>query len=186
MMVRLIAIIKNEKGTTLAELIIYAVILVVILVASYTIYQGSEAIYTSSSGQADAQRTARLAQAQMTKNIRMTESLVTADDTSISLRADIDDDNMWETVDFYTQNGSLYAKIDNGTAKEIATGVQNDALDMPLFTYYNIHFVPITTDTASRKTKSYQIEVNLIIDTDVNRPPDAYTLTSKVMLRNRE
>ncbi len=185
-MIKLIATVKNEKGTTLAELLVYAVILVVILVASYTIYQGSEAIYTSSSGQADAQRSARLAQAQMTKNIRMTESLVTADDTSISLRADIDDDNMWETVNFYTQDGSLYTKVDNGTAKKIATGVQNDALHAPLFTYYNVHYVPITTDTASRKTKSYQIEINLVIDVDVNRPPDAYTLTSKVMLRNRE
>ncbi|NCO66094.1 hypothetical protein [Candidatus Aquicultor secundus] len=186
MMVKLTALIKNEKGTTLAELIIYAVILVAILAASYTVYEGSEAIYASSSGQADAQRSARLAQAQMTKNIRMAESFVTADDTSISLRADIDDDNMWDTVNYYTQNGSLYTKVNNGTAKQIATGVQNDALNQPLFIYYNIHFAPITTDTASRKTKSYQIEVNLIIDTDVNRPPDAYTLTSKVMLRNRE
>ncbi len=185
-MLNVIAVIKNEKGTTIAELIVYAVILVVILVASYTIYQGSEAIYTSSSGQADAQRSARLAQAQMTKNIRMAESLVTADDTSISLRADINDDNMWESVNYYTQNGSLYTKVNNDTPKKIASGVRNDALHTPLFTYYNVHFVQITTDTASRKTKSYQIEVNLIIDTDINRPPDAYTLTSKVMLRNRE
>lgn len=180
------AVMKSEKGTTLAEMLVYAVILVIIIAASYTVYQGSEAIYASSSGQADAQRSARLAQAQMTKHIRMAESFVTADDTSISIRADIDDDNLWDTVDYYTQNGSLYSRVNNGTAREIATGVQNDALNKPLFTYYDIHYAPITTDTASRKTKTYQVEINLVIDTDVNRPPDAYTLTSKVTLRNRD
>jgi len=182
--------IKNEDGTTLVELLIFAAILVVIIGGAYTIYEGSERIYASSSSQADAQRSGRLAQAAMTKHLRMTESFVVTDDYSISIRADIDDDNLWEEVSYYIEKDAsdiyrLYSKVDGGAERELAYGLQNVTLGQPLFIYYDLHDTAITVDVASRKNKTHRIGINLIIDTDLSSPPGAYALSSKVSLRNK-
>lgn len=189
-MLGLLKRIKNEDGTTLVELLVYAAILVLVIGGAYTIYEGSERIYSSSSSQADAQRSSRTAQAAMTKHLRMVESFVTADDYSISIRADIDDDNLWEEVSYYIEKDAsdiyrLYSKVEGGAERELAYGLQNVTLGQPLFVYYDLHDTAITTDTASRKTKTHRIGVNLVVDTDLSSPPGAYTLSSKVSLRNK-
>lgn len=178
--------VKAETGTTLVELLIYMVIILVILGGAYVIYDGAEAIYKSTSEQADAQRSARVAQLSMTRHLRMTQSFVTANDYAIDIRADINDDNLWETVSYYVQGDRLYRRVDGGVARELARGVQNIAQSHPMFIYYDSYGSSITTDTASRKTKTRQIEVKLLIDLDIGSPPDVYTLSSKVTPRNQD
>ncbi|MDI6717249.1 MAG: prepilin-type N-terminal cleavage/methylation domain-containing protein [Actinomycetota bacterium] len=184
-MLGLLKIIKKEEGITLVELLVYCLIMVVLLGGAYVVYQGSEAIYSSTSSQADAQRSGRIAQAKLIKQLRMLESFEAANDYSISFRADVDNDNLWNAISYYLENERLYAKVDNGQAVELVSGVRNQALNQPLFTYYDQSGSMITTDTASRKTKTQQIGVNLIIDDDINKPPSAFVLTSRVTLRNQ-
>ncbi len=185
----LLSNLRKEDGVSLIELVIYSAILFVIIGGAYTIYEGSEAIYSSASSQTDAQRSGRIAMMLMTKDLRMTESFVQADDYAVDIRADLNDDNVWEDVSYYVDKDSngnycLYTKQGGGQAKQVAYGVKNIDLNQPLFTYYDSSDTAITTDTASRKTKTWKIDINLVIDTTPNRPPGAYTLSSKVTLRN--
>lgn len=185
-MPHLFQIAKKEDGYTMAELIIYGAIIVVLIGGMYTIYEGSEAMYSSASGQANAQRDGRIAQRSLTKYLRMVESFMEANDYDITFRADINDDSLWDEVNYYIDDNHLYVKINNGSAEELASGVRNQELNQPLFLYYDNHGSAITTDTASRITKTYQIAVQLIIDTDLSEQPGAYTLSSRITLRNTE
>ncbi|MCL6471953.1 MAG: prepilin-type N-terminal cleavage/methylation domain-containing protein [Firmicutes bacterium] len=182
---------RDENGLSLVELVIYMAMLAVIIGGAYVIYDGAETIYSSSGGQADAQRSGRLAQMLMTKDLRMTESFITANDYEVDIRADLDDDNIWEEVKYYVEQDAagiyrLYRQEDGGSPKELAFGVRNVALSQPLFIYYDQYGMAMTTDTASRKTKTCKMGINLIIDTDTNRPPGAFTLYTKATLRNSQ
>lgn len=183
-MSRLFELLKKEDGVTLAEFLIYCLLLVVIISGAYTIYEGSETIYTSASSQTDAQRSGRISHASITKHLRMIESFEEAGDYSIDIRVDIDDDSLWDTVRYYLDGDCLYKKVNDEVPQKIAYGIRNQSLGQPLFVYYDNEGIAMTTDIASRITKTYQMEVKLVIDVDETRPPGAYTLSSKVTLRN--
>lgn len=177
---------KKEEGTTLIELLVYLGMLTFILYGVYTMYEASEALYVSASSQAEAQGTGRIAQASVVKHLRMTESFAEAGDYSVDIRADINDDNLWDKVKYYSVDGRLYRNINDGQDRLIVSGIRNQVLGTPIFIYYDIHGVAMTTDTASRITKTHQIGINLIIDNEPSRPPEAYVLSNKVTLRNSE
>lgn len=185
-MLRLFQIAKKEDGFTIAEFIIYGAIIVALIGGMYTIYEGSEEIYSSASGQAIAQRDGRIAQKSLTKYLRMVESFIEANDYDIKFRADVDDDTQWDEVNYYIDSNNLYIKVNNGSAEKLASGVRNEEQNQPLFLYYDNHGSAITTDTASRITKTYQMGVQLVIDTDLEEQPEAYTLSSRITLRNTE
>lgn len=183
-MFRTLAPLKSENGITLIELLIYGVFVLLIFIGAYTIFEASDAIYVSASSQAEAQRAGRIAQASITKHLRMAESFATAGDYAVDIRADINDDNLWDEIQYYLEDGCLYRRISGGQQELIISGIRNHIIGKPIFTYYDLHD-DLITDQDSRITKTHQVKIDLTIDTEPNRPPDAYTLTSKVTLRNK-
>lgn len=177
---------RTEDGVTLLELMVYGVLIVVILSGAYTIYQASEMIYVTANGQAEAQGSGRIAQASLTKHVRMAESFQLAGDYAINIRADIDDNNIWDKIEYYAVSGTLYRRINDGAQEFIMDGLQNETLATPIFAYYDMDGASLTTDTASRITKTHKVDISLIIDSDPERLPEAYILTNRVTLRNRD
>jgi len=178
-----LATLREENGITLIELMVYMALLVIIFIGAYTIYEVANTMYVSASGQADAQISGRVAQASMTKHIRMSESFAEAGDYSIDIRVDVDDDGLWDRVQYYLDGENLYRKINDDEQKLIAGGVRNHTIGKPIFTYYDMHGDEVT-DISSRITKTNMMEIDLTIDGNPGKPPAAYTLSSKVTLRN--
>lgn|GEM_PF-2176551 len=177
---------RNEDGLTLIELMVYGVLLLVILSGAYMMYDASANIYITANGQAEAQGKGRIAQTSLAKHLRMTESFQQAGDYAVNLRADINDDNLWDKIEYYAVNDALYRRINDGTPIVIMKGLRNEALSMPIFNYFDMNGASLSTDTASRITKTHKVEIRLIIDADPNRPPEPYVLQTRVALRNKE
>lgn len=176
----------NESGLTLVELMVYGTLLLVILSGAYMMYEASATIYVIASSQAEAQGKGRIAQTSLAKHLRMTESFQQAGDYAVNLRADINDDNLWDKIEYYMVNGTLYRRVNDGTAAPIMKGLRNEALATPIFSYFDLNGASLSTDTASRATKTHKVEITLIIDSDPNKLPEPYTLQTRVSLRNKE
>jgi hypothetical protein len=165
---------------------VYGALLLVILSGAYMMYEASATIYVTASDQAEAQGKGRIAQTSLAKHLRMTESFQQAGDYSVNLRADINDDNLWDKIEYYTVDDILYRRINDGTPALIMKGLRNEALATPIFSYFDLNGASLTTDTASRATKTHKVEITLIIDSDPNEPPEPYILQTRVSLRNKE
>ena len=177
---------RNEDGLTLIELMIYGILLLVILSGAYMMYDASANIYITANGQAEAQGKGRIAQTSLAKHMRMAESFQEAGDYSVNLRADINDDNLWDKIEYYVVDDTLYRRINDGTPASIMKGLRNEEQSRPIFNYFDLNGTSMSTDTASRITKTHKVEISLVIDSDPNRLPEPYILRTMVTLRNKE
>ena len=170
---------REERGFTLTELLIVLAVLALVLAAVVTIQQGALQAYVTGSNKTEVQQNARVALERMAREVRETQSGLTAA-TATSLT--FVDPNTGLAV-IYASDGNTLARTTNGVATVVIGGVQtltfayrdaNDAvLGAPVGTPGNVRRVDITIQTGSEDT----IVAGGIADTRAE-------LTTSVRLRN--
>lgn len=173
---------RDERGMSVVEMLMSALILVIVVLGSFSAYEFGVWNYRDNEARATAQQDARWAVDMMSRYIRMTETLMVTQSSELSIRADADDDDEWETIRFYPDDGQVQMEFTDGlntTTKKLAEGVSNT----DIFVYYDVDGVELT-NPVERPTKTKQIRVKLVIDTDLNDNMEAVTMQTQVDLRN--
>jgi len=120
--------------------------------------------------------------------------IASAATSTVTVYADVDDDDAVERVTYRLVDGVLYRVVTNAVGyppayshvsdatSTIATNVRNTGAT-PLFTYYD----DAGTELSSTSTPSADIssvQVQLLVDLNPNRAPNVFTLIEKATLRN--
>ncbi len=180
---KLPAVLGNERGLTAVELLITAIIVSLVMGATYTLFSSGLDVFNRTDRDTAAQVEARFALEKSISNARVAESLSEAEDYHLSLRADLDDNDEWEFIDLYLTGTDFYRQVDTATPKLLVQNVQNSTLGIPIFTYYDTTGTAIS-DTQRRLTSSYKIGIEFVVDNDLAAAPDPYRLKSETQLRN--
>lgn len=149
---------RDERGFTLTELLTVLAVLTLVLAAVVTIQQGALQAYVTGSNKTEVQQNARVALERMAREIRETQSgLTAATATSLTLV----DPNTGLAV-AYALAGNTLTRTTNGISDVVIGGVQaltfayrnaNDAvLGVPVGTPGNVLRVDITIQTGSEDT----------------------------------
>ena len=133
---RLIKNLKNENGITLVELllVIILIVVIVVLISATLIHSAntSKGVIDIASSEIDS----RLALYRMSKDIRETFYITSADYNAITIICNVDDDDAYETVSYYLENEDSHYKlmrqVDGATPKIII----NNVVDNNIFIYY--------------------------------------------------
>ena len=124
--------------------------------------------------------------------------LVTVQPTEIVFFSDVDRDNSIERVRYWLVGTTLHKEITEATGRPLrysalppqsltlSTNIQNGAI--PLWQYYNTNYPSDTINNPLREPIAIPqvtlIRITLIANIDPRRPPDNFTLSSLVHLRN--
>jgi prepilin-type N-terminal cleavage/methylation domain-containing protein len=178
-------VLRGERGFTLVELLMVCAIMVFVVGAVSLMLEGGYKTYAKVDDQIIAQNEARSNIQRMTKYIRQSKQITTAEQNEVVFSSDIDDDNIPETVRFYLSdsNNKLNQTTDDAETYELGRYIRNVTLGQPIFTYYDASGNQIT-DPYYARTASRSIKIELVIDTNSSEPPAAYELESTVELRN--
>lgn len=133
---RLIKNLKKDNGMTLIELLLVIILIVVIVVLiSATLIQSantSKGVIDIAASEIDS----RLALYRMSKDIRETFYITSADYNSITLACNVDGDDAYETVSYYLESEDSHYKLMrqvDGAAPKI---IINNVVDYNIFVYY--------------------------------------------------
>lgn len=174
---------RDERGFTLAELLIVLSMLALVLAAVVTIQQGALQAYVTGSNKTEVQQNARVALERMAREIRQTQTGLTAA-TATSLIF-VDPNTLLTVTYALVVDGDIRTlrRTTNEAGTDVIGGVQaltfayrdaNDAvLGVPVGTPGNVRRVDITIQTSSEDT----IVAGGIADTRAE-------LTTSVRLRN--
>lgn len=182
------------------ELIVYGAVFAIVLAAlvavlSYT-YRSGRFVFE----QTDANNEVRKGVQTMVQAIRESAyadngayPLVSMSANSITLYADVDNDDSAERVTFTIENGVLVKKVLTAsgnppvyTGSEVTTAVaqfvRNDASGVPLFTFFNLDGEEITDYT--KVTDVASVLVRLVVNLYPERAPQDYEIRSRAAFRN--
>ena len=163
---------RDERGFTLTELLTVLAVLTLVLAAVVTIQQGALQAYVTGSNKTEVQQNARVALERMAREIRQTQTgLTAATATSLTLV----DPNTGLAV-IYALNGNTLTRTTNGVTDIMIGGVQALTFDyylLPGVAPPTVGRVDITIQTGSEDT----VVAGGIADTRAE-------LTTSVRLRN--
>jgi type II secretory pathway pseudopilin PulG len=180
----------DQEGFSLVEmlLVILLIFTIVALVSSLLISTDntSRDIISIVKSEIDA----RLAIYRISKDIRETHNIISADDYEVIFESNIDSDEYYERVRYYLvpdgSNYDLYRQIDSGSSDLFIKNIVDDSI----FTYYSGlstpeagMIVPISDEEILKTIKYVNITVN--IDQSGTSSPRTMTLDTIITLRNR-
>lgn len=182
------------KSFTLIEVIIYSVIIVIILgfIAEFTLSFYRTNRYFIDQKQAVFE--ARQSLNTMVKDIReagLSQTgaypIESAGDYAISFFKDEDGDGVIDKITFSLTDINLTKEVrrpDNSilSATVLSFAVRNIAQGKPLFQYYDASNQLIADPSV--RTNIRVVKINLIVNVDLNAPPNELFMTTWVMLRN--
>jgi len=186
---------------TLIELLVTIAILTLVSIALMTLIQSfykdnsylmeeTAALASTRSGVSDAIATIREA----TYGDDGSYPVASAGTSTITVYADVDDDDAVERVTYRLLDGVLYRTVTDATGyppsyshatdatTTIATYVRNTGAT-PLFTYYDKAGAQLST-TSTPTADISSVQVQLLVDLNPDRAPNVFTLIEKATLRN--
>lgn len=193
----------QQRGVTLAEVVVTVAIVAVVGVAVATfqkdVFSLNTALQGSLGAQFEATRVLKTAMAEMRS---MSQSgagaypIAQAATSTITFYGDIDNDGQKEKVRYFLQNESLKKGVVEPSGNPVVyTGTEKveslinyvrNGTSTPVFDYYNSSYsgttspLSIPVDVLAVRL----VKVTVIIDKDTARPPGAIVSTSQVSLRN--
>lgn len=194
---------KNNRGYSLAEMLIVVGILSAIIFVVTTFQKDIFSLNTSLQGSLNAQFEGGRVLRKMVGELRsMSQSgagaypIAQAATSTVTFYTDIDDDGSKEKVRYYLQSGTLKKGVTEPSGNPIVyTGTEKvetlitsvvNGTSSPVFYYYDSSYAgtstPLTTPINTLSVRLIKIEVT--IDKDVNRPPGPFVVTSQVTPRN--
>lgn len=171
---------KKQKGITLIEILVVLAILGMIALALHRILKGGLDVWRGGKERTDIIAQARVAMDRLSRELRATDKILTADSNYLSFSANIDDDAA-EEVMLYSWSGT---SLDPLAREEDSGGLHSIALNVDSFTikYYSKNMTELTT---SPLTEAERRSVWMItIDTRVKKDDNEVDLRSTVQARN--
>ncbi len=195
---------KTKQGMTLTEILVTLSIIVIVMVAVGT-FQFNILSYNRSTQirLTNIQEANNLLKV-MSREFRASASsangsfaILSAATSSITFYADVDSDGLTDQVRYYLASTTLYRGLTKPTGspavynmaqeskRVVATGIANSSTT-PVFEYF------LSTYNGTTPAMTYPlvltsirlIKINLVIDSDLNKPPPAKTFSTQVSLRN--
>lgn len=177
--------IRSQRGIiSITELITAAALLVMVLGATYLIYESGLEVGDTVEQQAQAESVTRSGLNHMARNIRECVGITSAGDYTITLRTDYDHNGTSDTLCYYVFNGTLYYTVNGGTARRLSDDVVNSTRHQSIFTYIDYKGDSISLES-SRLALTYQVRLTLISDKKPNDSREGITVETQVKLRNR-
>lgn len=173
--------VRDQRGFTLAELMVVMALTGLVLAGVFSIQQQGTNSYLMGAGRVETQQNARVALEQMVRELRSAESV-----TALGSATDITFVDVTGVVVRYQLTGTTLNRTAAGVGGVIIGGVQSLTL-----TYYAVGFDP-TTNTGPTTTVPGNLKaVRIQLTTRPERPAGAgtpgdqrATVESTVMLRN--
>lgn len=180
---------KNENGISMVELLVVLLLIVIIVVlVSATLIQSantSKGVIDIAASEIDS----RLALYRMSKDIRETFYVTSADYNSITFSCNVDDDDAYETVSYYLESEDshyrLMRQVDSAAPKIIISNV----VDNNIFIYYQDTGFPeggfVTPVKEINLNKIKIIELCISVDQSGTGSLRTMDLNTTVTLRNK-
>jgi type II secretory pathway pseudopilin PulG len=149
----------NEWGFTLAELLVSAAIMGLVMAGVFVVQRGGQQAYLLGSNRVETQQNARVALELMTRELRSATSV-----TTITGTTDItftDQQTPGHTIR-YALSGTTLNRTDNGTTTALIGGVQSLAITS--YSTYDVYNNTYTTTTTPAQVKV--IKVRLVTKTE--------------------
>ena len=180
---------KKQKGFTLVEvlLVVLLIFIIVALVTSVlvTSERSNRLIINSVKSEIDA----RTALYRISKDIRETHDIITADDYEVVFQSNIDEDEYFEEIRYYLvaedSHYDLYRQVDNADGKLFIENI----VDNSIFIYYSGLGEPedgmsIPVDEAELQNIRF-VDITLNVDQSGNQSLRTMILNTMITLRNR-
>jgi len=180
-------IIKNQKGYSLVEmlLVILLIFIIVALVSSLFITSGrtNRDVINIVRSEIDA----RLVLYRISKDIRETNDIITANDNEVIFKSNVDEDEYYERIRYYLvaedSHFNLYRQVDSDEARLYIKNI----VDSEIFSYYSDLGVPAeaipVTEEGLKNIKF--IDISVSIDQSGIRSLRTMDLDTMITLRNR-
>lgn len=190
---------RSDGGFTLIELIIASVVGLLVLGASYLLFETGMIAFRDINNTTTQTRTAEVAVTRISRPLREGVGFTKARDYEVEFTAESNNptaDRQLQRWRFYQSSGSTNLMVDvssyNTTTSAWTTappavvgdGIRNITQGVPLFAYYSAVNVPITGSEAD-KAKGVKIVHLRIIEQAITTPlPAPYQIDTEIFLRN--
>ena len=173
--------VRDQRGFTLAELMVVMALTGLVLAGVFAIQQEGTNSYLMGAGRVETQQNARVALEQMVRELRSAESI-----TAIGSATDVTFVDVTGTTVRYQLSGTTLNRTAAGVGGVLIGGVQSLSL-----TYYATGFDPATNTGPTTTVPGNLKAVRIQLTTRPERPADTgtpgdqrATVESTVMLRN--
>jgi len=193
----------GEYGFSIIEMIIGVFILGLITISLGTFQADIFSLHTVFSNNLVAQQEVRQAFKTMTKEVRPASPsstgaypIATASPTSFTFYSDIDDDNLYERIRYFLDDGALKRGVLEPTGIPLTYNPVNEVVNIlvhdvvatttPLFSYYDTNYngasaaLPEPVNILAVRL----VKISVTVDRDTARPPPSMTATTQVSMRN--
>jgi prepilin-type N-terminal cleavage/methylation domain-containing protein len=180
-------IIKNQKGFSLVEmlLVILLIFIIVALVSSLFITSGrtNRDVINIVKSEIDA----RLVLYRISKDIRETNDIITANTNEVIFKSNVDEDEYYERIRYYLvaedSHFNLYRQVDSAEARLYIKNI----VDSEIFSYYSDLGVPAEAMPVSEEELQNIKFIDISVSIDQSGVPSVRTmdLDTMITLRNR-
>ncbi len=180
-------VIKNQKGFSLVEmlLVILLIFIIVALVSSLFITSGrtSRDVINIVRSEIDA----RLVLYRISKDIRETNDIITANTNEVIFKSNVDEDEYYERIRYYLvaedSHFNLYRQVDSAEARLYIKNI----VDSEIFSYYTDLGVPAEAMPVSEEELQKIKFIDISVSIDQSGVPSVRTmdLDTMITLRNR-
>jgi competence protein ComGC len=183
---------KDDNGFSLVETLLVLLLIFTIVALTSVILMGSENASRDVISIVKSEIDARTALYRISKDIRETHYIKTAGDNEVIFESNIDSDEYFEEINYYTvsedSHYNLYRQVDSETAKLIIENIVN----YEIFNYFTDLGIPedgmdtstSVTDVEVLKDIKY-IDINISIDQSGSPSLRTMDLNTIITLRNR-
>jgi prepilin-type N-terminal cleavage/methylation domain-containing protein len=179
--------IKNQKGFSLVEmlLVILLIFIIVALVSSLFITSGrtNRDVINIVRSEIDA----RLVLYRISKDIRETNDIITANNNEVIFKSNVDEDEYYERIRYYLvaedSHFNLYRQVDSAEARLYIKNI----VDSEIFSYYSDLGVPAEAMPVSEEELQNIKFIDISVSIDQSGVPSVRTmdLDTMITLRNR-
>lgn len=182
-------IIKDQKGYTLIEVFLVVLLIFIIVALVSSVLLTSERTNRDIVNIARSEIDARLALYRISKDIRETHDIITANDYEVVFQSNIDEDEYFEEIRYYLvaedSHYDLYRQVDNAEGRLFIENI----VDNSIFIYYSGLGEPadgmsIPVDEAELENIRF-VDITLNVDQGGTQSLKTMTLNTMITLRNR-
>ena len=182
-------IFKDQKGYSLVELMLVILLIFIIVSLVSAVLITSERTNRDIINIVSSEIDSRVALYRISKDIRETNDIITADDEEVIFQSNVDDDEYFERIRYFLisedEHYNLYRQVDNGTSNLFIENI----VDNSIFLYYTglgepVDGMVMPVDNAELSDIRF-VDITVNIDQGGSQSLRTMTLNTMITLRNR-